>query len=283
MKNQIPIVGCLLIYLAITVIPIALCESISKPTVTPPENWYLTDESPYPQEGGQYDPQGAGLLTYEDGVDYDFVMIFYEKAPSYTLTASALETKATTNFLDFHEEYPLDDSGTLTLGGSPAGYAIGYDSETDCNRLEVALVKNSVYMSIYAYYDATSEDEDQVLALLDSISVKESNGMSSLLIIVAVVAVIAVIAVVVIILLRRRKKPPKPIAPPPKPQPQPPEERRFCMECGNRLPAKGFYCNNCGSTARNFGGPETKTCHCGTVIPATAKFCSACGAKQAPT
>jgi len=282
MKNQIPIIGCVLIYLAIALIPIALsAESISKPNVSPPENWYLESESPYPQEGGQYDPQGAGLLTYEDGVDYDFVMIFYEKAPTYTLTAAALETKATTNFLNYHEEYTLDNSGTLTLGGSPAGYAIGYDSESDCNRLEVTLVKNDVYMSIYAYYDATTEDEDQVLALLNSISVKESNGIPWLLIIVPIVVAIAVIAVVVIILLRRRKKPAKPITTTPKPQP--PEDKRFCMECGNRLSAKGFYCNNCGSSARNFGGPKTKTCHCGTVIPATAKFCSACGAKQAPT
>ena len=226
------------------------------------------------------------MLTYEDGVDYDTVMIYYEKAPSYTLTPSALETKAASMYVTYLEGYPLDDTGTISIGGETAGFAVGYDSEYDTNRLEIAFVKNDVFLSIYAYYDATDEDEGQVLSLIDSISISESTGIPLLLIVVPIVIAIAVIIVVVIILLKRRKKPAEPITPEkitPPPAPKPPRDKRFCMECGNRLPVKGAYCNNCGSSPRNFGGPETKACHCGTVIPATAKFCSECGAKQAPT
>lgn len=58
------------------------------------------------------------------------------------------------------------------------------------------------------------------------------------------------------------------------------EKPRFCMSCGNRLATKEAICKKCGASPRDFGGPETRTCHCGTVIPATAKFCSECGASQ---
>jgi len=60
------------------------------------------------------------------------------------------------------------------------------------------------------------------------------------------------------------------------------EKPRFCMGCGNRMAVKEATCKKCGASPRDFGGPETRTCHCGAVIPATAKFCSECGAKQAP-
>lgn len=282
MNKHLIDVGFILFCLAIS-LPTVLCAaSISKPTVTLPENWYLESETPYPEEYSQYDPEGAGLLIYWDGEDYDFVMLYYEKAPSYTMTGSALESKASLMFLEYHEEYPLDETGTLNIAGEVAGYALGYDSELDINRIEMVFVKNDVFLNAYAYYSATSEDWLEIKSLLDSISIGAANGgIPWILIIVPIVVAIAVIIVVVIFLLKRRKKPVEPT--PVKPLPVPIAKSRFCMECGNRLPEKGFYCNNCGSSARDFGGPMTKACHCGTVIPATAKFCSACGAKQAPT
>jgi hypothetical protein len=282
MKKSLTVIGCILFCLAISFPIVSCAKSISKPTVSLPANWYLESETPYPEEYSEYDPEGAGLLVFWDEVNYDFVMLYYEKAPDYTLTESALKSKAANMFLEYHQEYTLDESGTTDIAGEVAGYAIGYDSELDINRLEIVFVKNGVFLNAYAYYTATSEDWNEVKSLLDSISVGDANGgFPWILIIVPIVVAIAVVIVVVIFLLKRQKKPVKPT--PETPAPEPVAESRWCMECGHRLSAKGFYCNNCGSSPQNFGGPMTKACHCGTVIPATAKFCSACGAKQAPT
>ena len=287
MNKHLTVIGCILFCLTISFPIVSCASSISKPTFTLPPNWYLDSETPYPDDYGEYDPEGAGSLTYTDGEDFDFVMIWYEKAPAGTLTASALETKAMMMYATYHDDKPLDDTGTITIGDVPAGYAVGYIPEAECRALMLAFVINDVFLSAYAYYDFTTfEDEEQVLALLDSISFEESNGIPWFLIVIPIIIAVAVIIVVVIFLLKRRKKPvePTPEKPSPvTPAPEPIAESRFCMECGNRMPPKGFYCNNCGSSPRNFGGPKTKSCHCGTVIPGTAKFCSACGAKQAPT
>jgi len=292
MKKSLTVIGCILFCLAISFPIVSCATSISKPTVTLPENWYLESETPYPEEYSEYDPEGAGLLVFWDGVNYDFVMLYYEKAPDYTLTGSALESKAANMFLEYHEDYPLDETGITDIAGEVAGYAIGYDSEQDWYRLEIAFVKNGVFLNAYAVYDATDEDWNEVKSLLDSISISEANGDSDtnggfpwILIIVPIVVAVIVIIVVVIFLLKRRKKPvkPSPVTSPVKPVPEPVAKSRWCMECGHRLADKARYCNNCGSSPQDFGGPMTKVCHCGAVIPATAKFCSACGAKQIPT
>jgi len=286
MKKSLAFIGYILCCLAIS-FPIASCaKSISKPTVTLPANWYLESETPYPEEYSEYDPEGAGLLVYWDGENYDFVMLYYEKAPDYTLTESALKSKAGNMFLEYHEEYPLDETGTTTIAGEVAGYAIGYDSELDINRLEIVFVKNGVFLNAYAYYTATNEDWNEVKSLLDSISISDGNGGFPWILIIVPIVVAIVVIVVVIFLLKRRKKPvkPSPVTPSPvTPVPEAISKSRWCMECGTRLSDKARYCNNCGSSPQNFGGPMTKVCHCGAVIPATAKFCSACGAKQAPT
>jgi hypothetical protein len=281
-KSLTKIVTCLLFCFVIS-FPVVLCaESISKPTVSLPEDWYQDSETPYPQAVSQYDPAGSGMLSYTDGVDYDFVTLNYESAPTYTLSDTDLQTKSGLLFTEYHEEIEVTEVGTMTIGGSIAGYTRGYDPDFDVNYAEIVWVKNEVFLRAFVYYDATPQDWTQVQSLLDSISISESSGSITWIIIALVAVTIAVIVIVVIfLLLKRRKKPkePEPVEPAPKPT----RKSRFCMQCGNRLPNTGSFCNSCGSSARNFGGPGTKTCHCGTVIPSSAKFCSACGAKQSPS
>jgi hypothetical protein len=281
MKKSLTVIGCILFCLAISFPIVSCATSISKPTVTLPENWYIESETPYPDEYSEYDPEGAGLIVFWDGVNSDFVMLYYEKAPDYTLTESALKSKAANMFLEYHADYPLDESGIMDIAGEVAGYAIGYDSEQDWYRLELAFVKNGVFLNAYAVYDATDEDWNEVKSLLDSISIGDANGGFPWLLIIVPIVVAVVVIIVVIFLLKRRKKPVKPS--PVTPVPEAVAKSRWCMECGHRLAEKGFYCTHCGSSPQDFGGPLTKVCHCGTVIPATAKFCSACGAKQIPT
>jgi len=281
MKRELPIIGCALIYLIVAVIPTALsAETVSKPTVTLPANWHLEEETPYPQAPAEYDPQGAGMLMYQDEVDYDFVMVYYEKAPAYTLTEADLEIKAIELFLIVHNYTPYD-TGTMTVAKTQAGYAKGYDYDYDTYALELAFVKGNEFLNVYAFYDATSADEAEVMSLINSISVEEAKGISLLLIAIPIGIAIPVIVVVVIILLKRRRKRAEPV--PPQEVPESPAPGRFCMGCGTRLTAKGVTCKKCGASPTDFGGPETKTCHCEAVIPATAKFCGECGARQAPT
>jgi multisubunit Na+/H+ antiporter MnhC subunit len=317
MKNRTSLLGCLLIFLIFTVIPIAVSsDSIVKPTVSPPLDWYQSDESPYGDYVGQYDAGGSGLLQFTDGVDFDFVMIFYEKAPDFELTAAALETKATLIRSAYHSSYPLDHTGTLSIAGVWAGYAISYDSSYDVYLMDLCLVKNGVFIYAYAYYDATTDDWNQVTQLLDSISVKEPEEPLPWPLIIGAVIAVVVVVVVVVVLLKKFRKPKtetksRPKAPPrvcrkcgykieentsfcpecgtplnmtaPLPPKPSPEDKRFCMQCGNRLDSDSIYCDRCGATAQDFGGPDTQTCPaCGKEIPATAKFCNECGAKQAP-
>ena len=276
MTKLLKIVTCLLFCFVIS-FPVVLCaESISKPTVSLPENWYQDSETPYPQAISQYDPEGGGMLSYTDGVDYDFVTLNYENAPTYTLSATDLQAKSGLLFTEYHAEIEVTEVGTMTIGGSVAGYTIGYDPEIDVNYIEIVWVKNEVFFRAFGCYDATPQDWTQVQSLLNSISISESSGSITWIIIALVAVSIAVIVIFVIFLLLKRRKKLN------EPAPKPTLKSRFCMECGHRLPNTGSFCNNCGSSARNFGGPETKSCHCGTVIPSTAKFCSACGAKQSP-
>jgi hypothetical protein len=57
----------------------------------------------------------------------------------------------------------------MAIAGTTAGYAKGYDFEFDIYDLELVLVLDHVYVDVYAYY-ATPEVEDQILNMIDSIS-----------------------------------------------------------------------------------------------------------------
>jgi hypothetical protein len=65
--------------------------------------------------------------------------------------------------------YMPDETGIMTIAGTTAGYAKGYDSDFDIYDLELVLVLDHVYVDVYAVY-ATSEVEDQILDMIDSIS-----------------------------------------------------------------------------------------------------------------
>lgn len=179
MKKGFLIVGFAIAYLVFAIVPSVFgAETLSKPIVTPPTYWHLESETPYPNAPAEYDPQGAGMVEYLDETDYDFVMIYYERAPAISWSSSSLEAKAIEIFERDHPGKSISDSGTMTIAGVQAGYAKGYDSEYDTYRLETVFTKGPVFFSVYAYYDATSQDEAQVMSLMNSISIQESTVIS---------------------------------------------------------------------------------------------------------
>jgi hypothetical protein len=163
------IIGCIIVVIVIVVIA-------TSPKVLPrpmldyiPTNWGLLSLTPY-EEGlyeGEYDDQ-SGLIEYVNQVTYDSIQIFYERAPAWDLTPSALEEDADYIF-QRDLEYMPDETGIMTIAGTTAGYAKGYDSEFDIYDLELVLVLDHVYVDVYAAY-VIPEVEDQILDMIDSIS-----------------------------------------------------------------------------------------------------------------
>ena len=134
-----------------------------------PANWGLLSLTPY-EEGiyeGEYDDQ-SGAIEYVNQATYDSITIFYERAPKWDLTPSALEQDAEDIF-QRDLGYIPDETGIMTIAGTTAGYAKGYDSEFDIYDLELVLVLNHVYVDVYAAY-VIPEAEDQILDMIDSIS-----------------------------------------------------------------------------------------------------------------
>ena len=163
------IIGCIIVVIVIVVIA-------TSPRVLPrpmldyiPANWGLLSLTPY-EEGiyeGEYDDQ-SGAIEYVNQVTYDSITIFYERAPKWDLTASALEQDADVIF-QRDLGYVPDETGIMTIAGTTAGYAKGYDSGLDIYDLELVLVLDQVYMDVYAAY-APLEVENQILDMIDNIS-----------------------------------------------------------------------------------------------------------------
>ena len=163
------IIGCIIVVIVIVVIA-------TSPKVLPrpmldyiPTNWGLLSLTPY-EEGlyeGEYDDQ-SGLIEYVNQVNYDSIQIFYERAPKWDLTPSALEEDADYIF-QRDLEYMPDETGIMTIAGTTAGYAKGYDSEFEIYDLELVVVLDNVYVDVYAAY-VIPEVEDQILDMIDSIS-----------------------------------------------------------------------------------------------------------------
>jgi hypothetical protein len=134
-----------------------------------PINWSLLSLTPY-EEGiyvGEYDDQ-AGLIEYMNQVTYDSIQIFYERAPKWDWTPSALE-QAAEDVFQRDLGYMPDETGIMTLAGTTAGYSTGYDSDFDVYDLELVLVLDQIYLDVYAVY-ATTEVEDRILDMIDSIT-----------------------------------------------------------------------------------------------------------------
>lgn len=220
MKKQQIMVILLVATFALAALPLASAQSLSKPSVTIPSGWQLTDETPYPNAYAEHDSQGAGLLEYQNPTNYDGVMIYYERAPSTTYTSSDLQYEAEAIFSRDHD-ISYDESGVMTVAGVQAGYAKGYDSTYDAYVLELVFIKDNYYINAYALYDANSQSENAVMSLLNSIGGGGLFSGTMLFIIIGVVAAV-VIVVVVVVVMKKRKKPAVAQMPPPSYIPPPP-------------------------------------------------------------
>jgi hypothetical protein len=156
-------------------------ESITKPLVVPPSNWYLARETSYPNALSEYDPEGAGMMQYIDETDQDSVLINYEKAPAITWTNATLEMKAAEILERDHPSASIMGNGTMTIARVTAGYAKSYDSEYDTYSLETVFQKGSIFFRAYALYAAMHYAEAQVISLLNSIAVQEPTSISCLI------------------------------------------------------------------------------------------------------
>ncbi len=187
--------------------PICAAQTLSKPNVTMPSGWELSDETAYPNEVSEHDAQGAGLVEYQDSETFDFVMIYYENAPSDSYTSAELRSEVEGIFYRDHEDLSLDESGTATYAGVQTGFAKAYDSEFDVYHIELVMIKGNYYMNIYAVYDATDEAENKVESLINSINTDSGLlGGNMLYIIIGIVIVIIVVVVVVVLIMKRRKR-----------------------------------------------------------------------------
>ena len=165
-KKLAGIIGCIvaIIVMAVT----AACnEALPRPMIDYlPADWSLLSLTPY-EEGlyeGEYDDQ-SGLIAYWNQVTGDSIQIFYEWAPEWDLTPSALEQDADDIF-QRDIGYMPDETGIMTIAGTTAGYAKGYDADFDVYDLELVLVLDHVYLDVYAFY-TTPEVEDQILDMID--------------------------------------------------------------------------------------------------------------------
>jgi hypothetical protein len=162
-------IGCIIAIIVLAVTAMS-CGDLARPMIDyVPTDWSLLSLTPYEEAiyEGEYDDQ-SGLIEYVNEVTYDIIQIFYEQAPEWDFTPSALEQDADDIF-QRDLEYMPDDTGIITVAGTTAGYAKGYDSDYDLYDLELVLVLDHVYVDLYAGY-ATPEVEDEILDMIDSIS-----------------------------------------------------------------------------------------------------------------
>lgn len=233
MKRQ-QIVLFFLIVAVISVVAVPLsraAETITKPNVTLPANWQQTDQTTYPNDYSEHDPAGAGMVEYTDQTDYDSVIIYYEKAQVTSYTSSQLKSEAENIFesYDASDNVGVDSSGVTQYAGVSAGFAKGLDISANTYTMELVFIKGNNYFNVHAYYDATTEDQNQVVSLINSIGTGGTAatavvGNNMIWIIIGVVAVIIVSIVVVVVLRGRKKKQPQQITtqknyPPPPPPP----------------------------------------------------------------
>jgi hypothetical protein len=168
-KKLAGIIGCV-IAIVVMAGTSTSCGALPRPMMHYlPDDWGLLSLTPY-EEGiylGQYDEQ-CGSIQYVNEDTYDIIHIFYERAPGWDLTPSALEQDANDIF-QRDLEYIPDETGTMAVAGTTAGYARGYDSGLELYDLELVLVLDHIYLDVYACY-VDPEAEDQILDMIDSIS-----------------------------------------------------------------------------------------------------------------
>jgi len=168
-KKLAGIVGCVIAIIVLVVTAVS-CGDLVRPMITYiPPDWSLLSLTPYEEALyiGEYDDQ-SGLIEYVNQDTYDIIQIFYERAPESDLTPSALEQDAD-NIFQRDLEYMPDETGTMMVAGTTAGYAKGYDPAFELYDLELVLVLDHVYLDVYAGY-ASLEVEDEIMDMIDSIS-----------------------------------------------------------------------------------------------------------------
>ncbi len=231
LKKQKLVMMFLLAGLILSSMPLAMAAAtLAPPTVSMPNsNWEETDSTSYPNTVAEHDPDGAGMLEYTDNTNHDMITIYYEKAQVSGYSSPQLKTEAENIFeeYDSSDTRSLDASGTATFAGVEAGYAEGYDDTEETYITELVFIKGGYYFNVQAYYDATTQSEEDVDALINSISVSGLPGdsTSSFTWLYAIIGVVAVIAVIVIVIMFARKKksaqpqqqPPYDFPPPPPP------------------------------------------------------------------
>jgi len=136
-----------------------------------PQGWYRSADDPY----GTYeesDGTKSGLIGYTDNADYDFVQIYYgDVFPE--LKGKENDRDALIAIATKYATFEPTESGTMVVAGELAGYVKAYDPEYDTYKMDIIFVKGSTCVDIFTEYDATSEDEAQVVSLIDSISLSE--------------------------------------------------------------------------------------------------------------
>ena len=163
MRKKVHIAILVLIGL-LTMVVFSGCTPIEKPGAGfIPEHWYLSDEAPYPE----FD--NFGFIEYMDEVDGDFVMIFYGDVPSELKGKESDRDALISRAIYEATSFEPTETGTMIISGWLAGYAKAYDAEYDLYDMEIVFVNGSTYVDIYAVYDATSEDEAQVMSIIRSI------------------------------------------------------------------------------------------------------------------
>lgn len=145
-------------------------NSVQKPTVSyVPVGWSLYESVPYPQVLDEVYGVNSGLLDYTDDGDGDFVQIYYGDMPS-VLKGNANSSSALIEAaIAWSTSFTPQETGTMTVAGHLASYTKVYDSLYAMYEMEIVFVIGSTCIDIYTMFDATTQDEDQVMSLINSI------------------------------------------------------------------------------------------------------------------
>ena len=163
----------LILLAAIIVCPLLVAcngsAGVTKPTIgSIPDGWYLSNQDSY----GTFvedDNTKWGLIEYTDEVDGDFVQIYYGDVPQELKGKEADEDALIGRAVLESYAFEPTEMGTMTVGGSLAGYTRAYDASYDVYDMEIVFVVGSTCIDIYTCFDANATDEAQAMSLIYSI------------------------------------------------------------------------------------------------------------------
>jgi len=137
-------------------------DTVQKPDVDYiPEDWYLSDDDAYSPS------LGYGKLEYTDN-DGDSVRIYYGDIPS-SLVGEESDDDALVAQAEWEAPFTPDDSGTMFVAGEKAGFAEAYDEYWNWWEKEIVFVEGVTYVEIYARYNASFQDKQDAMYLINSI------------------------------------------------------------------------------------------------------------------